>query len=139
MIRNNASLSDIAAAVSDGIRMLRGKMTPGSDSPSGIDEATDKVDRLQRMSDSVSRRQFLMLENLCDIPLFQLTAKPWTTVTNDNQLVSHLISLYFTWFHPFSQFIDQRCFLQHMENGSLESQICTPFLVNSLLAVASVC
>lgn len=78
------------------------------------------------------------LESLCDIPLFRVPAKPWTDVTNDSDLVSHLVSLYFTWDHPCSQFVDQRIFLQHMEQGDLQSEVCTPLLVNSLLAMASV-
>lgn len=78
------------------------------------------------------------LESLCDIPLFRVPAKPWTTVTGDNDFVSHLMSLYFTWEHPCTQFIDQRAFLEHMGRRDLNSEICTPFLVNSLLAMASV-
>lgn len=138
MIRNSASLSDIAAAVSDNIRAMRSKVTPASDSSSGINDAVSKADRLQRLSESYFRRRFLVLENLCDIPLFDMAAKPWTNVTDDSQFISHLISLYFTWNHPCSQFIDQQCFLQHMASGNSNSQYCTPFLVNSLLAVASV-
>lgn len=74
-----------------------------------------------------SRRRFMMLENLCDIPLFNVPAKPWTNVTDDTQFVSHLVSLYFTWNHPFSQFIDQQVFLRHMASGDLELPFCTPF------------
>jgi hypothetical protein len=60
----------------------------------------------------------ITLEKLCDIPLVQVPAKPWTAVTDDGQLVSHLVSLYFTWDNP--------------------SEFCTPLLVNSVLAMASV-
>lgn len=81
----------------------------------------------------------VLLENLCDIPLFEVPASPWTEVTESDYLVSHLVSLYFTWDHPCSQFLDQRIFLEHMSNANLESEICTPLLVNSLLAMASVC
>lgn len=78
------------------------------------------------------------LESLCDIPLFRVPAKPWTDVTGDSELVSHLVSLYFTWDHPCAQFVDQGMFLQHMGQGDLHSEVCTPLLVNSLLAMASV-
>lgn len=81
----------------------------------------------------------ITLENLVDIPLFQVPARPWTNVTDDDNLVSHLISLYFTWDHPCWQLVDQKVFLSHMETGDLGSQYCTPFLVNSILAMASVC
>lgn len=78
------------------------------------------------------------LESLCDIPLFNVPARPWTEVTDDDDLVSHLVSLYFTWDHPCGQFVDQGVFLDHMKRGDPNSEFCTPLLVNSLLAMASV-
>ncbi|TQB67506.1 hypothetical protein MPDQ_005421 [Monascus purpureus] len=80
----------------------------------------------------------ITLESLVDIPLFQVPAKPWTNVTDDDNLVSHLVSLYFTWDHPCWQLVDQKVFLLHMKTGDLGSQYCTPFLVNSILAMANV-
>lgn len=78
------------------------------------------------------------LENLCDVPLLEVPAKPWTEVTDDNDLVSHLISLYFTWDHPCVQVLDQMKFLEHMRRGVLDSEFCSPLLVNSILSMASV-
>lgn len=89
----------------------------------------------QRTVDPYAR---VTLENLCDIPRFRVPAQPWTKVTNDSQLVSHLISLYLTWDHPCSQLIDQDVFLKHIKAKDLTSEFCTPLLVNSLLAMASV-
>ncbi|KAJ5963790.1 Transcription factor [Penicillium vulpinum] len=86
---------------------------------------------------TVSPYARVTLESLCDIPLFKVPAKPWTTVTDDDYLVSHLVSLYFTWDHPCSQFLDQRIFLEHMRRGDRRSEFCTPLLVNSLLSMAS--
>ncbi|KAJ6002440.1 Transcription factor [Penicillium sp. IBT 35674x] len=77
------------------------------------------------------------LENLCDVPLLQVPAKPWTEITDDNDLVSHLVSLYFTWDHPCVQFLDQKKFLEHMRRGVLDSEFCSPLLVNSILSMAS--
>lgn len=87
---------------------------------------------------AANRYARVTLESLCDIPLFKLQAKPWTEVTADNDLVSHLVSLYFTWDHPCGQYVDQGIFLEHMKRGELDSQFCSPLLVNSLLAMASV-
>ncbi|KGO76941.1 Transcription factor, fungi [Penicillium italicum] len=86
---------------------------------------------------TVSPYARVTLESLCDIPLFRVPAKPWTKVTDDDYLISHLVSLYFTWDHPCSQFLDQRLFLEHMKLGDLRSEFCTPLLVNSLLSMAS--
>ncbi|CAG8376373.1 unnamed protein product [Penicillium salamii] len=85
----------------------------------------------------VSPYERISLESLCDIPLFEVPASPWTCVTDSDYLVSHLVSLYFTWDHSGSQFLDQRVFLAHMRHADLDSSFCTPLLVNSLLAIAS--
>lgn len=44
---------------------------------------------------------------LCDEAPCQVRAAPWTTVTQDDDLVSHLVSLYFTWDYPFYSFLDR--------------------------------
>lgn len=80
----------------------------------------------------------ISLESLCNIPLYQVPANPWTEVTDDDDLVSVLVSLYFTWDHPCAQFLDQEIFIEHMKSKDVESEFCTPLLVNSLLAMASV-
>ncbi|KAL2834350.1 fungal-specific transcription factor domain-containing protein [Aspergillus cavernicola] len=79
----------------------------------------------------------ITVDKLCDNPLFQVPCKPWTTVTDDDQLVSSLISLYFTWDHPLMQVVDQEMFLRDMGAGGMSSEFCSPVLVNSILAVAS--
>lgn len=78
------------------------------------------------------------ISSLCDVPLFEVKAKPWTMVTDNDELVAHLISLYFTWEHPCAQFVDQGIFLEHMQRGQLDSEFCSPFLVNSILSMSSV-
>jgi hypothetical protein len=75
---------------------------------------------------------------LCDEAPINVPAQPWTDVTGDSDLVSHLVSLYFTWDYPFNSFLDAEVFLRHMRNADLGSQFCTPFLVNALLSNACV-
>lgn len=77
------------------------------------------------------------VENGLESPL-QVPAKPWTRVTDSDEMVSHLVSLYFTWDHPCLQVLDQALFLAHM-NSNTASAFCTPFLVNCILALAIVC
>ncbi|KAL4888977.1 hypothetical protein BDV59DRAFT_210620 [Aspergillus ambiguus] len=122
-VRNSSSLDPIAVAVD--APTMDANDTPG-------DDVTAHHWRLS--GDPHSR---ITLEKLCDIPLFQVSAKPWTAVTNDDHLVSHLISLFFTWDHPLLQVVDQGLFLDHMMKNDTESAFCTPLLVNSILAVAS--
>jgi hypothetical protein len=84
------------------------------------------------------RPQIMDIRYLCGSAPYRVPAKPWTSVTDDNDLVSHLISLYMTWDYPFYAFIDRDTFLVHMRNGNLHSDFCTPFLVNAMLANACV-
>ncbi|KAL6230509.1 hypothetical protein BDW75DRAFT_234337 [Aspergillus navahoensis] len=82
-------------------------------------------------------RRMLDVRRLADNPVYRVPAKPWTTVTDDDDLVSHLISLYFTWTNPFLCWIDRDVFISEMQKADLRSRYCTPFLVNAILSEAS--
>ncbi|KAA8650554.1 putative C6 transcription factor [Aspergillus tanneri] len=131
-IRNSPSLNDVASVI-DAPAIDRSDVR--SESLKGISSAEDAIVQQERLSADAHSR--IALEKLCDMPLFQVPAKPWTRITVDNHLVSHLVSLYFTWDHPLSQIIDQNMFLEHMNKCDTSSEFCTPLLVNSLLAMAS--
>jgi hypothetical protein len=141
LVRNATSLAEIAAlVVENSLGDPLNKMTePEAESQddSGFGGSDVSPQQLPSLESSLPHG-FLPLERLCDVPLFDIAAQPWTTVTVDSRLVSHLVSLYFTWEHPFSQIMDQKLFLQHMSAGKLDTPFCSPFLVNSLLAAASV-
>ncbi|KAI9038443.1 putative C6 transcription factor [Aspergillus affinis] len=131
-IRQAPSLKDVASAV-DAPTM---DMTDApSDNFKGGATIEDAVAQHERLLVDVHSR--ITLEKLCDVPVLRVPAKPWSRVTEDEQLVSHLISLYFTWDHPLSQIIDQRMFIEHMSKGDTNSEFCSPLLVNSVLAMAS--
>lgn len=164
LIKNHGSLQDIAQAVGNPAKFPESPSTAlghqaiGEDlehvesslyKPSAsIPQPTAESSRLSTSPEEeahveISRAALhpyarVTLESLCDIPLFRVPAKPWTEVTDDNDLVSHLVSLYFTWDHPCAQFVDQGIFLDHMKRGDLSSGFCSPLLVNSLLSLASV-
>ncbi|PYH90331.1 hypothetical protein BO71DRAFT_334734 [Aspergillus ellipticus CBS 707.79] len=78
----------------------------------------------------------LDIARLCDIPPFTGPARPWTTVTDDDTFVSHLISLYFTWQHLFCNWIDRDLFLKDLNSGNVNATFCSPLLVNAILADA---
>lgn len=71
-------------------------------------------------------------------PMVRVPAKPWTTVTKDDAFVSHLISLWLTWHLPWFHCIDQDLFISAMQSGNVQSSLCSPFLVNAILAAACV-
>ncbi|RAL10959.1 uncharacterized protein BO97DRAFT_444177 [Aspergillus homomorphus CBS 101889] len=68
--------------------------------------------------------------------LYRVPAQPWTRVTDDADYVSHLISLFFTWFPATSIWIDRDIFTRDMQSGRPDSAFCSPALVNALLALA---
>ncbi|KAJ5569742.1 uncharacterized protein N7459_009172 [Penicillium hispanicum] len=152
LIQNNGSMKEIALAVgspvtqfTDSKRLSMDNNQPfdmGHEIESSRDSEQDPV--LDWPEDEAVPRPIfdpyarVSLESLCDIPLFKVSAKPWTGVIEDDDLVSHLVSLYFTWDHPCAQFVDQDIFLEHMRRGDPESEFCSPLLVNSLLSMASV-
>lgn len=166
LIRQDASLEDIAQAVGCGVRKFRDpevlsiasqSISEDKDNDRDLESPTFIGAQSRRGSDIQSSSSWsdfepaesvswgarnpyarVSLETLCDVPLFNVPAKPWTSVTDDDDLVSHLVSLYFTWDHPCAQFVEQGTFLEHMKQGQLDSEFCSPFLVNSILSVASV-
>jgi hypothetical protein len=71
-------------------------------------------------------------------PPILVPAKPWTTVTDDDDFVSHLMSLWFTWIHPWWHWVDQKEFITAMQSRDTSSYICTKYLVNMILADACV-
>lgn len=76
------------------------------------------------------------LQALCEEPILFAPAKPWTKITDSDRLVSHLLSLYFTWDYPCYTWFDQDLFLADMIAG--QSRFCSPLLVNAILAHACV-
>lgn len=84
------------------------------------------------------KRRILDVNWLADIPVVRVPAKPWTSVTNDDDFVSHLVSLYFTWQQCFYNVVKKDLFIQDMQSGNPDAQFCSPLLVNAILAEACV-
>ncbi|GIJ85165.1 hypothetical protein Asppvi_004021 [Aspergillus pseudoviridinutans] len=133
MIRSDCSLEEMKHFVD---KTLKDVQAAGRDG--------ETVQRLQDMrmrvriesGEPAFRPQVMDIHYLCDVAPYKVPAKPWTKVTDDDALVSHLISLYFTWDYPFYAFVDMRAFVQHMQDGNTNSDLCSPFLVNAMLANA---
>lgn len=85
-----------------------------------------------------NRGNVLAIESLTDVPLVRVPAKPWTDVTDDNDFVAHLISVYFTWFYSCYPCVDQSVFVKAMISGDESSQFCSRLLVNVICMMACV-
>ncbi|KAF7588211.1 hypothetical protein BBP40_005994 [Aspergillus hancockii] len=58
----------------------------------------------------------------------------WTSVTADEQLISHLMTMYFTWHYPFFTTLSKDLFYRDYVRG-VSSQYCSSLLVNAMLAL----
>lgn len=137
-IRGNAPPSEIRGYINDtlaGLRAAHRRTSP---------ETVAKIDDMRSLINvedpaPAFRSKVMDIHYLCDEAPIKVPARPWTSVTDDADLVSHLVSLYFTWDYPFHAFLDREVFLRHMASGDLSSQFCSPFLVNAMLSNACVC
>ncbi|OJJ50946.1 hypothetical protein ASPZODRAFT_148327 [Penicilliopsis zonata CBS 506.65] len=58
----------------------------------------------------------------------------WTEVTRNKQLISHLLTMYFTWHYPFFTTLSKDLFYRDYIRG-IPSQYCSSLLVNAMLAL----
>ncbi|PWY84942.1 hypothetical protein BO70DRAFT_231181 [Aspergillus heteromorphus CBS 117.55] len=58
----------------------------------------------------------------------------WTRVTSDERLISHLMTMYFTWHYPFFTTLAKDLFYRDYVRG-VPSQYCSTLLVNAMLAL----
>lgn len=63
----------------------------------------------------------------------KLPRTTWTTVTNDINLVRHLLALYFCWEYPTFASLSKEHFLKDFNSG--RHRYCSPILANALLAL----
>ncbi|KKK26381.1 hypothetical protein ARAM_006293, partial [Aspergillus rambellii] len=134
IIRRDATSEEIRAHIDDTLAQIE---DTGKESEDVIRKLEDvrRVINVEGAGPSF-RPKVMDIHYLCDEVPYRVPAKPWTTVTEDADLVSHLVSLYFTWDYPFHAFLDRDVFLKHMASGDTNSELCSPFLVNALLANA---
>lgn len=75
--------------------------------------------------------QFLSAQQLS----FGLQPAPgsWTTITDDIDLVHHLLALFFCWEYPIFVSVSRKHFIQDFRNG--KTKYCSTILVNAMLAL----
>ncbi|PLB46427.1 hypothetical protein P170DRAFT_465950 [Aspergillus steynii IBT 23096] len=117
LIRSNASLDEIRLSLAESLN------------------PQDPQTRAEGLGRN-TRQKYMDINRLSDIPRWRVSARPWTTVTDDDDLVSHLISLYFSWNHQILNWIDRDLFIRDMQSGNVDSQFCSPLLVNAVLAMS---
>ncbi|EXL66302.1 hypothetical protein FOPG_17518 [Fusarium oxysporum f. sp. conglutinans race 2 54008] len=68
-----------------------------------------------------------------DEPETKPLTETWTTITNDINLVLHLLALYFCWEYPIFASLSKEHFLRDFRDA--RHRYCSPLLVNALLAL----
>ncbi|RMY00734.1 hypothetical protein D0867_11637 [Hortaea werneckii] len=84
-----------------------------------------------------STRQTMVLDESLDTPLVMLPAAPWTRITEDDLLVSRLVTIFLNYQNAYWRYVEADLFLQAMKLAQPPSDLCSPLLVNSVLAMAS--
>ena len=130
LLRSNPPISEIQVAVQQQMAQASGSGRGPSPELSNLEIGLESVMQQPSLLDKTD------IARLVDLPPIQVTAAPWTTVTTDDTLVSNLLSVFFTWDGHFYNWLDLDLFLRDMKHGQLDCSFCSPFLVNSLLAIA---
>ncbi|KAH0844597.1 C6 transcription factor [Fonsecaea pedrosoi] len=137
LIRDDAPVATINAFIDESVRKLRDSSPKTDATIDGLLKLRAEAASLaEQVPTSRARRKTMSVEQMTDEPLFQLRARPWTTVTDDDYLVSHLVSLYFTWWNTFMHPLHEPALIEAMVAGDAMSPLCSPFLVNALLALS---
>ncbi|RHZ63234.1 putative C6 transcription factor [Aspergillus thermomutatus] len=77
------------------------------------------------------------IPRLCQEPQIRIKGiRAWTSLVDD-EVASHLLSLYFAWENPTWQLVDQHMFLKDLASGS--KRFCSPLLVHALLFFGCSC
>ncbi|KAJ5325685.1 uncharacterized protein N7506_008787 [Penicillium brevicompactum] len=130
LVRAHASLEQIRAYLDD-----VGRSCDDFESTPELKSAIEDFQNLDEIPRSASRPR-LDDQKQSEKVIFDVPSTPWTKVTNDDQFVSRLISLWFTWAHPYLNWIDRDLFIRDMLSGDTDAKFCSPFLVNVILADA---
>ncbi|RHZ46511.1 uncharacterized protein CDV56_102690 [Aspergillus thermomutatus] len=134
LIRSNAPPDEIRPSVGEGLESLpksRRRISPDTGRMAAEDISSEHETIRPR-----PRRKVMTIRSLCDFPIVNVPAKPWTSVTDRDDLVSHLMSLWLTWYHPGRDCMDRDLFIRDMQSKEINSRFCSPFLVNIILAEA---
>ncbi|KAF7560446.1 hypothetical protein G7046_g3690 [Stylonectria norvegica] len=88
----------------------------------------------EQMTDGIPRFRGLeqVLSPLTE-PEMRAPSSTWTNITNDINLVQHILALYFCWEYPTFASLSKEHFLKDFQEG--RHRYCSPILINALLAL----
>jgi hypothetical protein len=133
LIRSDADLSDLATHIENSVNADPELLQLSQQLVRTTEEQSQSSTGARRSNEDRIRPQSLLL------PPISVLAHPWTPLASD-EVVSHLVSIYFTWEQPCLQFIDKTAFLADMKFCEIARTdgFCSPLLVSAMLAQACV-
>lgn len=100
------------------------------------EELTEYMESVTSSSQSINPTEMLPSRAISDLSTRQSTSSSsWTTVTDDQVKVKHIVDLYFCWQHQCVPVLCRAQFIEAMQNGN--DDFCSSVLVNAILAVGS--
>lgn len=105
-----------------------------------VEIAQHALDATGRSGSSAKKTRSNVMDilSLTDQPLYRVPAQPWTDVTDDDDAVSHLLSIYLTWQQCCYPAFDPEILVREVRSQQLSSRYCSKFLVNAILTLACV-
>lgn len=146
--RSSASPSMMLASSPRSSTLLRNSDSPSksavrssSSSPQSSTHANLPTQGVQGTEFPQSGLAHLFLDNRHRLPEqeHQSTSRfppaRWTSVTSNNNLVDHLLALYFCWEYPTFASLSKEHFIYDFNSGT--QRFCSPLLVNAVLALGA--
>jgi hypothetical protein len=59
---------------------------------------------------------------IAEEPPLRVPARPWTSLTEDDDFVSHMVSVYLAWHHESYECVDKNLFVESVRAQDLKSQ-----------------
>jgi hypothetical protein len=91
------------------------------------------------------RERYMDKDVFVDLPGASFDIAKWTSVTKDNRLLNHVLSLFWTWDNSVERLLCKPMFDEDLMSldptlwsDPSRLSFCTPFLVNALLALGCV-
>ncbi|GAB7352669.1 hypothetical protein MBLNU459_g3032t1 [Dothideomycetes sp. NU459] len=119
-------LKNLVAQANPGRRMSIAKLLVDYPSPGALPPGS--APGYKAVAESVDLKK--------EIP-FRVPAAPWTCLTSDDELVSHLVSLFLVWVNASERLIEEDLFIEGMRSGDVDTIYCSQSLVNAVLALGS--
>lgn len=141
LIRSNVSVSEVHQCIQQRLqepeaREQESYRTSGNPNTQ-VTQITQEQNLLpfsENQSVGHPQRTVFDVARLVDDPPWRISAQPWTNVIDEDNLVSHLVSLWLCWRSPHEIIVAEKYFIKGMQSGNFTSRYCSKFLVSCVLA-----